>query len=147
MVELDAAAIATLGASVLVLLGVIAKLGVTSRHRGAETERAKAEAEHARAETLSAYAAAGESTANAAHQMTVAAAAMVEPLRTDLAAARAETAGVKQQLEDHVTSDRAQKAARAKAYTAHAQWDQQVTDQLRQAGMDVADPPPLHEEG
>ncbi|QDQ97990.1 hypothetical protein [Tomitella fengzijianii] len=142
----------TLAAALIALTGTIIKIAVDAKRRRAQTGRDHAEAARARAD-------AEESTAAAAHYLTTAAHELIEPLRkqantaTDEARAARDEARdahttlltVQRQLADHIDQDRAQKEARARAYAAHAQWDQQVTDQMRQAGMTVSDPPPLHE--
>ena len=59
---------------------------------------------------------------------------------------REELGKERQRLADHIEADKRGKAARNRLYTEHSMWDQQVAEQLRQAGMPVSDPPPLHEE-
>ncbi|MDG3012136.1 hypothetical protein G4X40_18500 [Rhodococcus sp. D2-41] len=50
------------------------------------------------------------------------------------------------ELADHKKADREDKARRAVIFRSHAQWDHDVAKRLRDSGIDVPDPPPLHEE-
>ncbi|MFC9786422.1 hypothetical protein [Rhodococcus sp. NPDC127528] len=65
---------------------------------------------------------------------------LAQDLADDLAAVRTD-------LEAHKTADKADKDKRRANAREHARWDRDVAEQLRAAGIEVEDPPPLDEEG
>ncbi|WP_306365428.1 hypothetical protein [Nocardia sp. CC227C] len=77
-----------------------------------------------------------KSKADAVAVLTEAAAAMVEPLRKELAVVRKE-------LEDHKEADRTRQSKQIVAAARHTAWDNQVRESLRANGIEVAAPPPL----
>lgn len=69
-----------------------------------------------------------------------------EDMAAALAAERAAREKVAGELSSHIEGDLEGKRRRAKAYLEHQEWDEGLAKQLRDFGVDVSDPPPLHEE-
>ncbi|MEU6580679.1 hypothetical protein [Nocardia sp. NPDC046763] len=88
--------------------------------------------------------------ADAAAVLTATAMSLVEPLKEEigdltkqLGTVRGELGTVRAELSAHKGATERREAARQQALSAHTEWDTQMADRLRAAGVDVPEPPPL----
>lgn len=120
-----------IGAGVTALLGI---LGIAANRKKTT------------ADTSSSTAAAAETIAKAANAILSPLRAELEQVQEDQKVTRADLEVTKAKLQDHIDADARGKAVRAVKNEAHQEWDELMAERLRDAGLEVPDPPPLHEE-